>query len=281
MKDAIRSRINQLLQNGYSIDPGGLIASGFQLAGKGFWPLFGFSVGVAVLGTLLSLVPTIGVLVVQFVINPIFLASILLMIAKVHRGESIRWDDLVKGAPKATQLILFTFLYTFILVLVLLPTIYALYNSGFIEFMMEVMENPTMAPEDLAAIPPINAGLVLLNILPLIYLMISFWWGPFLIVFHDLSFFQALENSRRLVTKRWFSHFILGILLFLLLMGLSLGVMVLTLIIPQQLTLIGIILSGLLQVIYLCIQFVNFHGVVGTETVENADLDVTDHLIDP
>lgn len=56
----------------------------------------------------------------------------------------------------------------------------------------------------------------LLLIIPGIYLAIAYGFMFPLIIERKMDFWQAMETSRRVITKRWFSFFGLGLLLFLI-----------------------------------------------------------------
>lgn len=58
----------------------------------------------------------------------------------------------------------------------------------------------------------IALGMILL-ILPGIYLMVSYMFVSLLIVDYHMEFWQAMETSRRIVTKNWFPLFVFALLL--------------------------------------------------------------------
>ena len=59
----------------------------------------------------------------------------------------------------------------------------------------------------------VTLGLILL-IIPGVYLIVSYLFVSMLIVEHHMEFWQALETSRQIVTKNWFSVFIFVLILF-------------------------------------------------------------------
>ena len=61
----------------------------------------------------------------------------------------------------------------------------------------------------------VGLGFILL-IIPGIYLAVSYTFALPLIVDRDLDFWQAMEASRKVVTRDWFNVFVLVLLLFLL-----------------------------------------------------------------
>jgi hypothetical protein len=71
----------------------------------------------------------------------------------------------------------------------------------------------------------VSIGVVLL-IIPGIYLAICYMLTTFLVIDHGMEFWQAMETSRKIVTKNWFAFFVFALVLFLvnLLGALALGV---------------------------------------------------------
>lgn len=71
----------------------------------------------------------------------------------------------------------------------------------------------------------ITIGMVLL-VLPGIYLLVSYMFVSLLIVDYHMEFWQAMETSRKIVTKNWFSLFVFALILFVinLLGALALGI---------------------------------------------------------
>jgi hypothetical protein len=56
-------------------------------------------------------------------------------------------------------------------------------------------------------IPEIGAFLAIVLIIPVIYLSASWMFAPLLIIEKDMSVWQAMETSRKAVSKRWFTVF--------------------------------------------------------------------------
>ena len=66
-------------------------------------------------------------------------------------------------------------------------------------------------------------------IIPGIYLSVAYFFAPFYIVFGKMSFWEAMENSRQIVHREWFSIFafiiLLGLLNILGLMAFGVGIL--------------------------------------------------------
>jgi uncharacterized membrane protein len=61
----------------------------------------------------------------------------------------------------------------------------------------------------------VSVGIALL-ILPGIYLAIGYMLTTFLVIDYRMEFWQAMETSRKIVTKNWFAFFVFALLLFLI-----------------------------------------------------------------
>jgi uncharacterized membrane protein len=61
----------------------------------------------------------------------------------------------------------------------------------------------------------VSVGIALL-ILPGIYLAIGYMLTTFLIIDHRMEFWQAMETSRKIITKNWFAFFVFALILFLI-----------------------------------------------------------------
>jgi uncharacterized membrane protein len=64
----------------------------------------------------------------------------------------------------------------------------------------------------------IGLGLLLL-ILPGIYLAVAYMFAQLFVIDKNMNFWSAMETSRKLITKKWFSFFGLGLLLSLLVLA--------------------------------------------------------------
>jgi uncharacterized membrane protein len=98
-------------------------------------------------------------------------------------------------------------------------------------------------------------GLILL-IIPGIYLGIAYYFATLFVTFHKMDFWPAMEASRRVISKNWFSMFGFTLVLGLINLG---GVIVLG---------IGLLVT---MPITLCAIYVAFEEIVGTGTEETEE----------
>jgi hypothetical protein len=179
----------------------------------------------------------------------------------LDKGETAEFGDFFKGFDTIGQLALTALVMNLILIGSLVPFFLAISSSGLISWYMELMQNPT----DFGDIPQIPSWSGLL-ILPAIYLGVAYSWAYKFVVFYKMSFWDALESSRKLITKKWGIFF-----LFMLVAGLigAAGVILLC---------VGILAT--LPVVY-CAVYASFADVTklneaGTDSSDN----IEKHLVE-
>lgn len=95
-------------------------------------------------------------------------------------------------------------------------------------------------------------GYVLL-LIPGIYLSVAYMFGGMLVLDRKLEFWQALETSRKIITKEWFSMF--GFLILLVLLN-FVGVLALG---------VGVIVTSLITG---CALTAAYHDIIGIESTD-------------
>lgn len=203
-----QNRVQRLLDEGYNFNLGQYISDGFSLMQKNMGGFIGFIVLVMVIAIAMNFIPLVSVLG-TFVTTPL-MAGLYLVAKKVKNDEYNEFGDFFKG---------FDFIKP--LAIMILIT-FALYLVAMIPFgvYMGVSLAPLFAdigsidPEDPAFIlelfSNINFGLAFLLMLPIIYLGIAWSWATFFILFHKMSAWEALEASRKIITKKFFMFLLFG-----------------------------------------------------------------------
>lgn len=257
------------------------LLEGFRLLRQNNLPIIGIFLLLALTGGWLGAIHWSGFMIDAFVVTPILLGSAILMLGKARQGRAPEWKDLGSGLAKALPLILYTFIYTLILLVVLSPTLMAMYQVGVFDFVQEVFANPNMTEEDIPDFSNINATVIWLNLIPFVYLYTGFWWGIHLILFHNLNALEALEYSRRLVTRRWFSHFYLLTIYIFLFMTLGMIISVFAMALSAVGEVLNVLISAFIFFIYYSSLLVAFDQAVGLALPEDTQApDITEHLID-
>ena len=148
---------------------------------------------------------------------------------------------------------------------------------------MEFLDNPVTAQQ----VPDLDFNgtdmmVIILNMIPILYFSIAFLWAPLFVVFYDFTFWDAIEASRRLITRKWFSvfSFFLRFIAFFIILGFTFSILVSLLSFMGGIIGLLVFLGGtviLFPVFYIAI-YLSFAEVTGLNNEKPAD--IFDHLVD-
>lgn len=243
------NHLDNLLVNGYDFDFGSYISEGFAIVNKNIGGFIGYTFIYLATTMVLGLIPGIGS-IANLLISPPLTAGFYIVANKIRNGEEHQFGDFFKGFDFFGPLVGASLL-TFLIILVIIIPVGVI---AFLSFdMMAVGIDDDM---------PVGAILViLLALIPILYLSVAYTWASMLIIFYNYSAWEAMEMSRKLITKKWFSVFI-----FLLITAL---------ISAAGLLLVGVGFLYTLPV-FMCASYVAFAKVTAGEEID----DVMDHLVE-
>jgi len=198
--------IEEAIENGYSLRIGRYIERGFELFKVSPGYFIGFSIVSFMINMGVSMIPLLGMVGMLF-IGPALQVGVPIVCRRIDRNESFEFGHFFDGFKKAQQLALAYLMIAVACAIFIVPLflIFGL-SSFFSDYMMA--EPPSLA----------MLGLLFLIIMLLFFIMISFRWTFYLIVFHDYTSIEAIKTSWKLVTKNWFAH--LGFVFMAALIGL-------------------------------------------------------------
>lgn len=204
-----------------SLDVFGCLSRSFDLWKANFFPLVGVTLLSLLLQMLLGVIPILGGLAGIF-LNGVFYGGLFYYYLGKMRGEPRELGDVFAGFARAFgPLAIASLLRTLLTVLIMLPFFVPLLTYAF-----EVIRNshapiPTFTPKMLLGF--------MVGLIPLLYFTVSWAFTFMLIIDKGLSPWNAMEVSRRVVTRQWFHVFAVaifgGILGLLGLIGLIVGVL--------------------------------------------------------
>ncbi|MFQ5447061.1 MAG: hypothetical protein ACE5FF_09005 [Saprospiraceae bacterium] len=260
MSEDVNSRIEEIIQEGYDFRFGDYISKGFSLLQKNLGGFIIYAVVTLGLIMVINFIPFIGALVNNFILTPVLTVGAFIAAHKLDKGEQTEFGDFFKGFDYVGPLAL-TALAIFVVIMVsLIPFFLSVGSSGLIGWYMDALRNPMSAGE----VPGIP-GWSLLLLLPAIYFSVAYNWAYMFVVFYKMSFWDAMEASRKVISKNWIMVF-----LFLFVTGLIAAA--------------GMILLcvGILATFpaYLCMGYSAFADVtkLGTESEEGDNIE--QHLVD-
>ena len=199
-----KAKIERIIADGINFKFGDYISRGFEIFQKDMGSFIGFTVIFFVLSGVIGLIPFIGSIANQLVVAPALTVGVYLFANKLDRGERPEFGTFFKGFDFTAQLALAALVMGLIMVVTLIPFGLIIWKSGWVEWYTAVVANPGTPPTDFPDLPPSWSFLLLL---PALFLGIAYAWTYLFIALYKLEFWDAMEASRRLITKNWFIFF--------------------------------------------------------------------------
>jgi hypothetical protein len=202
--EAAKLKIDRIIAEGYDFRFGDYIGKGFNLFQKEAGMFIGFTVVFFMLYFVIALVPFIGIFADGLVVMPALIVGMYLVSHKTDIGQRAEFGDFFKGFDFTGQLAIATLVMWLIMCIAMAPLLFMYWKYGMFDWYMDFIRNPA----DFASNqPPRLPGWVFLLELPAIFLGLAYSWTYLFIAFYKMEFWDALEASRRLITKKWFHFF--------------------------------------------------------------------------
>ncbi|MCB0663049.1 MAG: hypothetical protein KDC24_09935 [Saprospiraceae bacterium] len=255
----LQEKVNQIIAEGYQVPISELISNGFKLFNKNMGNFVVFTLVYLAIVGLLNVIPVLGTLGSVFLTPPLA-AGFFLAANRTQKEGNAELGLFFKGFDYFKPLVLRSLTFLGIAILLMIPYAILVYDSDFAVW-MEAFTS-TYDPEMIETFPGFPAWYINLTLLPLIYFSVSYLFADMFILFYGAHFWEAMECSRKLITKKWFSFFFL-----VLIMGIIIGFSAL---------LCGV---GVLFTLpaYSCAIYLAFYTI--TRMDEEEEDEVMDHLI--
>ncbi len=285
MLDNVKNRIEELSTEGYDFPAASYLSQGWDIYKQQPFSFIGFLIIAFLITIVVSLIPLVGTIANSLIFGPVLGVGYYIVANKIRVNRFEDFGDFFKGFNKVGPLALAALTMSVIILIALSPTIYSVYSSGVVEWYMEVLQNPFETPplEDLEGMfTSTDVWIFALNLIPVIYLAVAYSFAYMFIVFYDLDFWDAVESSRRVITRQWFSVFGMYALIFLMFIGAGL-VLALMAVIPV-LGFIMIFFGGvamlLISPFISCSVYAAFAGTMKLEETTAEEDDILDHLVE-
>ncbi|AOS44510.1 hypothetical protein Verru16b_01572 [Lacunisphaera limnophila] len=199
------------------------LSRSFELWKSNFLPLVGITLLALIVQFVANMIPLVG-FICSLLLTGVFTGGIYYFYIGKIRGEPRDVGDVFAGFSKAFVPLMLTGLILNVVSFVVMavffgPLFIALFQAG-LSATPENFEMPVMSG--------LALGWMAVGVIPMVYLSVSWILAYALVIDQGLSPWTALEVSRRVITRRWFSMFFLlicaGILGMLGLIGLGIGV---------------------------------------------------------
>lgn len=249
-------RLQEAIDLGYDFEIGKYINEGFDLFKQNVGSFVAYTFVYMAIMMAAGLIPFLGN-IASIVIGPPLAVGWYLVANKIRKDEPTEFNDFFRGFDFIGPLILVSIVSTVIYLVAMVP--FFISTWAYLDLFADPYEFGTY---DLEEGFPFWAFLFML---PIIYLAISWRWAPMFVVFHKMGFWDAMETSRRLVTKRWINHFAFMLVFMLFAMG---GVLA--------------FFIGLIFVIPMitCMDYAAFMDVTKFLQEEAGGDDIVEHLVD-
>ena len=150
-----------------------------------------------------DLISDIGDLVNRFFVTPIIGTGVYFVARNISEKKEFNFDQFWKGFQFVTPLILMTLIETAIFLLILSPILI----NGDINLYLEWYEEWQKTPLGMNSFPDFQIWFLFL-LIPILYLSIVWIYAPLLIIFYNMPAWDAMETSRKIISKQWLDTFI-------------------------------------------------------------------------
>ncbi len=251
-------RLREAIDLGYDFDIGKYINQGFELFKQNVGGFVAYTFVYMAILMVIGIIPVLGN-IASIVIAPPLAVGWYLVANKIRKSEPSEFNDFFRGFDFIGPLILITLVSSLIYVVALIPFFISTWT--YLDLFSDLYE---IGSYDLERDFPFWTFLFFL---PLVYLGVAWRWASMFVIFHKMGFWEAMETSRRLVTRRWGNHFVLLLVFMLFALGGMLAFFI-----------------GLIFVIPMitCMEYAAFADVtrLRMETGERSGDDIVDHLVD-
>ncbi|NRA48123.1 MAG: hypothetical protein HRU12_03250 [Phaeodactylibacter sp.] len=258
MTEQQRNRLNAIITEGYPFDLGAYLSKGFSLFQKSAGSFIGFTFLTFIIVFIASLIPLIGSILTNLILTPALIVGGYLAAHTLSKDEPLEFGTFFKGFDFIGQLASAALVTNLIIFASLIPMFLAWYFSGTLDWIIEAFNDPISLDE-----PPSFPMWSFILVAPAVYLSIAYSWSYFFIAFYGMGFWEAMETSRKIISKKWGLFF-----LFLFIMGLMVGLGLLFFI-------VGVFVTF---PVLICASYAAFEDVTALLTEHEDDL--VDHLVD-
>ncbi|MFK7771402.1 MAG: hypothetical protein AB8F94_04650 [Saprospiraceae bacterium] len=240
-------KFQQYLQRGFEVC--NKFAIGFIL----FFLLF-----MLITGTV-NLLSVLGDLVNRIIVSPVLGVGVYFVARNISKEDEFNFDQFWKGFQFISPLILMSLIEAAIFLFLISPILI----TGDLNLYLEWLEEWQKTPLSIDSFPGFQTWYLLL-LLPIVYLSVVWIYAPLLIIFYNMPAWDAMETSRKIISKQW-------------------GIFALFYFLVSIISVSGVLFFGI-GILYTlpigaCILYASFEDILDFYLTEEDD-DLMDHLID-
>lgn len=238
-------RIREIQRFGYSFPISKYLQRGFELFGKQAGFFIAFTLVYFLIMALTNVMPFVGPLAASIILAPGLSVGYALVAHKIAKGqERIEFKEFYQGFDHTGSLAGVTVLTFLMLGAAAVPFVASMFISDFQD------------------VSPLFAVLLL----PVLYFAIAYAAAPLFVVFYKMQAWQAMEASRKVITKNWFMVFLMAIV-----MALMAGM-------GTMLFFVGLLVA---MPVIACTQYAAFADIMklSSDATEDVDDEILRHLV--
>ena len=206
---------------------GQYISKGFHLFSKNLGSFVAYSLLSVLIISMVAGVPLVGGWASKFAMMPVLTAGIYLVVHEVHKGKRVEFGEHFLGFRYIIPLALASIAISVITTVATIP--FWLANKSLLEWTWNLQDSfTTFDWEEIRDSYPGFHSWKLLLLFPVLYFAIAYSWTRLFIVFYDLNVWEAMEASRRFISKNWLTYLLFAIVLIVIgyggLAGLMIGI---------------------------------------------------------
>jgi len=207
--------IHEIVNSNRPFKYGEYIGKGFELFGQNVGNFAAFSFLSVVIMSFAGSIPYVGALGSRYLLVPTLTAGFYIVAHQLNKGERAEFGDHFLGFQHLVRLTLAGIAISFITTVATVPFLVA--NGNLISWSWELSGLADNFNLDTAieTFPGFSTWTFLL-FLPMIYFGVAYSWTSQFIIFHHLNVWDAMEASRKLITKHWFVYFLFAITILLI-----------------------------------------------------------------
>ncbi|MTB52339.1 BPSS1780 family membrane protein [Lewinella sp. W8] len=247
----IPNQVQRAIDQDYNFRFSDYISQGFDIVKSNLGLFMGYTALFFIIVSIIGVIPFLGTLG-TLVVSPCLTVGFYLAAKKTEYRQHLEFSDFFKGFDYLGPLVVAALIQFGIIMAIMIPFFAAIFLT---------MDVNGLDNGDLGAFP----WWAFILIIPIIYLAISWSFAPLLIVFQKMKAWDALEASRKIISKQWFVFF--GFILLVGLLG-SLGLIIL---------LIGILFT---YPVYMASVYAAFRDIVGLPDEDGNEHMITDHFVE-
>ncbi len=218
-----REELFALAESKHDIRISESIQEGFKIFQKNAGGFIGITVIYLIVNYVLNLIPFVGSTITNFV-GAFFYAGMIVVCKKIRNEEEVQFNDFFEVFKNPGPFILLVFVQFAIIFLMAIPAV----AFFFIRYKDVFVGSATPSIEMYYSIGPV----IFLALIPVFFLSMCYTFSFHVYLFINQDFWTAMEASRKLVMKNFFSilgfYFVLGLMLiFGLIVTCGLGLFVL------------------------------------------------------